>query len=286
MVLVGALAATGFLAVVGSATASAHKAPQTTVTSVSPQHGPIGGGTFVVIKGKNLVGATAVAFGTTPAAAFTPKGNEILATAPSESVGTVDITVTTSLGTSVANPPRDQFSFVTGPTIQSVSPRAGADTGGTKVTIAGTDFGAASAVQFGGVSIPFTIYSSQAIILVTPGPDADGSVPVSVTTPDGITPADAVATFTFASRVPIVQSVTPASGSQGQPVTIIGARFTKKGTTVAFGGNPATSVVVKNGRTITADAPAGSGTVDVTVTDAKGTSSTSSADEFSYPPAS
>ena len=88
MVVVGALAATGFLAVLGSASASAHKAPQTTVTSVSPQHGPTGGGTFVVIKGKNLVGATAVTFGTTPAAAFTPRGNEVVATAPAESVGT------------------------------------------------------------------------------------------------------------------------------------------------------------------------------------------------------
>jgi hypothetical protein len=286
MVVVGALVATGFLAVVGSATASAHKPAQTTVTSVSPEHGPTGGGTFVVIKGKNLVGVTAVAFGTTPAAAFTPKGNEVVATAPSESVGTVDITVTTSLGTSAANPPHDQFSFVTGPTIQSVSPRAGADTGGTKVTIAGSDFGAASTVEFGGVSIPFTIQSSQAITLVTPGPEPDGTVPVSVTTPDGTTPPDPAATFTYASRVPIVRSVSPSSGAQGQPVTITGTRFVKKGTTVDFGVNPATSVTVENGHTITADAPAGSGTVDVTVTDAKGTSSTSSADEFSYPPES
>lgn len=283
---VGAIAIAGLLvAAGGTTTASAKKPPKTTVTSVSPQHGPIGGGTFVVIQGKNLVGATAVDFGSTPAAAFTPKGNEIIATSPPEPVGMVDITVTTSLGSSAPNPPNDQFSFVTGPTIQSITPHVGADTGGTKVTIAGTDFGSATMVEFGGVSIPtFTIQSSQAITVVTPGPEPDGTVPVSVMTLDGATPSDTAATFTYASRVPIVGAVTPNMGTVGQQVTITGARFTKKGTTVDFDLTPATSVSVVNSHTITADAPSGTGTVDITVTDAKGTSSTSSADEFTYLP--
>jgi hypothetical protein len=269
--------------VVGGATAAtAKKAAETTVTSVSPEHGPIGGGTIVVIKGKNLVGATAVDFGLTPAATFTPKGNVIVAVAPAESVSTVDIAVTTSLGTSAPNPPNDQFSYVTGPTIQSVTPRAGADTGGTNVTISGTDFGSATQVEFGSVSVPFTIRSSQAITLVTPGPEPVGTVAVSVATPDGATPPDRVAVFTYASRVPIVRTVGPPTGPIGQLVTITGSRFAKKGSTVDFGSTPADSVTVKNGRTITADAPAGSGTVDVTVTDAQGTSSTSLADEFTY----
>jgi hypothetical protein len=282
IVAVGALSIAGLIVVGVSTAVSAHNPPKTTVTSVSPQHGPIGGGTFVVIQGKNLVGATAVDFGSTPAATFTPKGDEIVATSPPEPVSTVDITVTTSLGTSALNPPNDQFSYVTGPTIQSVTPRVGADTGGTKVTIAGTDFGAATTVEFGDVSIPFTIWSSQAITLVTPGPEADGTVSVSVATPDGTTPNDPAATFTYASRVPIVRAIDPQGGPVGQQVTITGSRFAKKGTSVDFGSTPATSVTVENSHTITADAPAGSGTVDVTVTDARGTSSTSSADLFTY----
>jgi hypothetical protein len=256
----------------------------TTVTSVSPQHGPVGGGTFVVIQGKNLVGATAVDFGSTPAASFTPKGNEIVAVSPAEGVIAVEITVTTSLGTSTNNSSHDQFSFVTGPTIQSVSPRSGADTGGTKVTIAGTDFGAASEVEFGGVSVPFTIQSSQAITVVTPGPEPIGTVAVSVVTPDGTTPADPAATFSYASRVPVVRAIEPQNGTVGQSVTITGSRFARKGTSVDFGPNPATSISVVNSHTITADAPTGSGSVDVTVTDAKGTSSTSPADVFNYSP--
>ena len=107
---------------------------------------------------------------------------------------------------------------------------------------------------------------------------------VSVVTPDGTTPADPAATFTYASRVPVVRAIEPQSGSVGQSVTITGSLFTKKGTTVDFGANVATSVSVVNGHTITADAPDGSGSVDVTVTNAQGTSSTSSADVFSYTP--
>src|ERR1700722_54196 len=122
----GMVVATGLVAGAGVTAASAHKAATTTVTSVSPQHGPTGGGTIVVIHGKNLVGATAVDFGNSPASTFTPKGNAIVATSPAEVVGTVDVRVTTSLGESVANPAKDAFSYVTQPTIQNVTPRAGA----------------------------------------------------------------------------------------------------------------------------------------------------------------
>ena len=169
VVAVGVLAIAGPV-LAGATSASAHKPPVTTVTAVSPQHGPVGGGTFVVIQGKNLVGATDVEFGSTPAASFYLDGNKIVATSPSGTVGPVDITVTTSLGTSALNPPKDQFSYVTGPAIEKVTPGRGADTGGTKVTIAGNDFGSASAVEFGGVSVPFTIDSSQALTVVTRDP--------------------------------------------------------------------------------------------------------------------
>ena len=201
------------------------------------------------------MGATAVDFGSTPASSFSPKGNEIVASSPAEISGTVDVRVTTSLGTSAANPPKDQFSYVTGPTIQSVTPRAGADTGGTKVTIAGTGFTGATNVEFGSVSVDFVVQSSQAITLVTPGPEPDGTVAVSVATPDGTSPTDTAATFKYASRVPIVRAIEPQSGPVGQQVTITGSRFAKKGTTVDFGSTSATSATVENDTTIVADAP-------------------------------
>ena len=49
-------------------------------------------------------------------------------------------------------------------------------------------------------------------------------------------------------------------------------------------GNPAAQVVVVNSGEITAEAPPGSGTVDVTVTTSAGTSATTDADQFNYAP--
>jgi hypothetical protein len=111
-------------------------------------------------------------------------------------------------------------------------------------------------------------------------------VPVVVTTSDGSTPADPVAQFSYADDAPIVDSLSPTSGTEGIRVTITGSRFQKtpKGTTtVYFGPTPGTNVNVENTRTITVDAPVGSGTVDVTVSDPKGTSQINEpGDEFTY----
>ena len=64
-------------------------------------------------------------------------------------------------------------------------------------------------------------------------------------------------------------------------MTITGTGFTGA-TAVDFGTNAATGVVVNSDTSISATSPAGSGTVDVTVTAPGGTSATSSADDFTY----
>ena len=73
------------------------------VNSVSPAQGPAGGGTTVQISGANLSGATAVDFGANPAASFAVNSaNSISATSSAGSLGYVDITVRTAVGTSAA----------------------------------------------------------------------------------------------------------------------------------------------------------------------------------------
>ena len=64
-------------------------------------------------------------------------------------------------------------------------------------------------------------------------------------------------------------------------MTITGTGFTGA-TAVDFGTTAATNVTVVSDTTITADSPAGTGTVDVTVTTPGGTSATSPADQFTY----
>jgi hypothetical protein len=67
----------------------------------------------------------------------------------------------------------------------------------------------------------------------------------------------------------------------GTTVTVSGSGFTYA-TAVDFGGVAAESFTVASDTRLLAVAPAGSGTVDVTVTSAAGTSRTSSGDQFTY----
>src|SRR5207244_2172587 len=71
-----------------------------------------------------------------------------------------------------------------------------------------------------------------------------------------------------------------ASGTTGKPVVITGDHF-ETAKQVFFGTTPAT-FVADGYKKISAIAPAGAGTVDVTVVNANGTSEKSSADQFAY----
>jgi hypothetical protein len=83
---------------------------------------------------------------------------------------------------------------------------------------------------------------------------------------------------------PTVTNVEPHSGpaAGGTSVTITGTNF-KGATAVMFGSTPAGFTVISES-SITATSPAGTGTVDVTVTTPGGTSATSPADQFTYGP--
>jgi alpha-tubulin suppressor-like RCC1 family protein len=100
------------------------------------------------------------------------------------------------------------------------------------------------------------------------------------------------ADFTLAYGVPSqlpprITEVAPNSGpaSGGTSVTIAGSNFAEV-TTVDFGSTAAASYVVSSETSITAVAPTGTGTVDVTVTTAGGDSPTGPADLFTYGPTS
>src|SRR6185369_15157611 len=119
------------------------------VTSLSPTSGPAAGGTVVTITGTNFTGVTAVSFGGTAAAGFTfNSATSMTATSPAGAAGAVDVRVTTPGGTS-ATSAADQFTYAAPPTVTSISPTSGPQTGGTTVVITGTNFSGATAVTFG-----------------------------------------------------------------------------------------------------------------------------------------
>jgi hypothetical protein len=258
-----------------------------TVTSLGTSSGPTGGGTSVTITGTNFTGATAVAFGLKLAVSFTvTSATSITAVAPAALAGTVDVTVTTAAGISSTSA-SDHYTYTgTAPTVTAVSPSTGPTTGGTTVTVTGTNFNGATQVKFGSTAATsFTDLSSTELTAVAPAGTA-GVTDITVTTPYGTSSTGAADHFTYQSvPVPTVTAVSPSGGPVvgGNLVTVTGTGFTNA-TAVAFGHYGAASFTVVSDTQIVVTAPAqlSAATVDVTVTTASGTSSTSSADHFSY----
>ncbi|WP_228469243.1 IPT/TIG domain-containing protein [Paenibacillus sp. JNUCC31] len=257
-----------------------------TIISLSPTSGPTTGGTIVTLTGTKFSGATAVMFGATEAMSYTVNSaTQITAIAPAGSAGTVDVTVTTMGGTSTTSA-ADQYTYIAAiaaPTIANVSPASGPTTGGTTVTLTGTNLTDATAVMFGATeATSYTVNSATQITAIAPAGSA-GTVDVTVTTPGGTSATSAADQYTY-HAAPTIASVSPASGptTGGTTVTLTGTNLTDA-TAVMFGATEATSYTVNSATQITAIAPAGSaGTVDVTVTTLGGTSTTSAADQYTY----
>ncbi len=169
------------------------------------------------------------------------------------------------------------------PTISNISPRSGPTSGGTSVTITGTGFSGTTAVRFGATNATnVTVYSATQITATSPAGAGAGTVDVTVTTPAGISATSAADQFTYAGA-PTVTSISPSSGASagGTTVNINGTGF--NGTTaVKFGATSATTVTVYSDTQMDAKSPAGTGTVDVTVTTPSGTSAATAADQFTY----
>ena len=169
---------------------------QAIVSSVSPDEGPGAGGTTVTITGTGFTPATGVDFGTSPASSFEVRsGTEIVALAPPGS-GTVDVTVNTPDGPSEVRL-GDRFTYEAS-TVTSLDPDVGPGSGGTTITITGTKLTGASAVDFGGTPAEsFEVRSPTEIVAVSP-PGA-GTVQVTVTTPEGVSPEGEGSRFSYES---------------------------------------------------------------------------------------
>jgi hypothetical protein len=159
--------------------------PAPTVSSITPTSGSTLGGTAVTINGTNLSGATAVSFGSVAATDVeVVDASQVTCVSPAQGAGPVDVTVTTSGGTS-ATSANDQFTYVVPapPTITSITPSSGPAAGGTSVTIAGTNLSGAS-VTFGGTAATGVTATATQITCTTPA-HAAGAVDVVVTTIGG-----------------------------------------------------------------------------------------------------
>ncbi len=246
--------------------------PQPTITNVNPDAGPEAGGQTVTINGTGFEGpgftTTSVTFGGTPAASFTvDNANRITAVTPPGS-GQVNVVVVTPGGTATRT---NGYAYAPVPTISSISPDEGNESGGTEVIITGTGFSGAgyttTSVTFGGIAATsFVVDTPSQITAFTP-PHLPGQVNVAVGTPGGT--ATRTNGYLFLPG-PTILSVSPEAGALGggTSVVITGSGYQDYGISVdavEFGGVPATSYTVDSDTQITAIAPAGTGRVDIYV---------------------
>jgi hypothetical protein len=153
------------------------------------------------------------------------------------------------------------------------------------VTILGTGFTGTTAVNFckNHPATSFTVNSATKITAVT-APHSAGVCHTLVTTPAGTNSGVTADQFTYAKR-PSVTSVAPSSGptAGGTTVTIVGSRFTGATAVNFCKGHPAASFTVISATKITAVTPSHSaGLCHALVTTSAGTSSATSANQFTY----
>jgi hypothetical protein len=167
-----------------------------TVTALSPATGACNGVLNVMITGTGFTttGMTVV-FGTVPATFTRLSATQIVAVAPVQGAGTVDVRVTTPGGTS-PNTAADDFTCtgVPVPTVTALSPTTGPV--GTVVTITGTNFVGVTGVTFGGVSATFSVGSPTQITATVPAGTPVGVVDVRVTNAAGMSANTAADNFT------------------------------------------------------------------------------------------
>ena len=254
-----------------------------TLSSVSPDSGPVNGAT-VSLVGTGLTAEAVVSFGGSPATDVraAPDGTSLTATTPDHVPGWVTVSVTTTGGSASLT---NGYLFVGGTTLSGVSPSAGPASGGQTVTLTGSGFTGETLVVFG--TMPsLSVSANQAGTSLTAQlpPHVAGAVDVSVSTrgdsavlPEAFTYVDA----------PTLSGVTPAAGrlSGDTQLTLTGTGF-RAGMSVLVGGMPATEVTVNQaGTQLTALTPAhAAGIVDVVVTTVGGSAGLANRYEYLVAP--
>jgi outer membrane protein OmpA-like peptidoglycan-associated protein len=228
-------------------------APVPTNVSFSPSNGPQAGGTVITLKGQFLVsGATnptiTVGGQNVPSSSWNvvneadesedfdgfTQGQDIIKfpAPPATKTGPVTITATNDYGSTVA---RGTFTYSATPTITAITPDTVANSGGSVVTVTGTNFGTAGTptVIIDGVKSPsVTRVSATKLTAVVPADTAKTSaVNLSVSSPQGggISLPSSL-NLVAPTTLPTVTAISPASGHASDDVTLTGTGFGPAGT--------------------------------------------------------
>jgi hypothetical protein len=256
------------------------------IFGVAPSVGDTAGGDLVTITGDNFdqppLPAPTVEFGLGNVVAVVNvlSATTIEAVTQATPEGPVDVTVTTQAGPCVLP---GGFRFITGGascTVSGVNPNQGLRDQTTQVLITGTGFDAPPVtVEFGpgNFGAPVTVLGPDRIVANAPVSPSPGSVDIIVTTQ--ASQCTLPAGFEYLEPPPqpacTITSLNPAFGPDtgGTEIGLFGTGLTTV-SRVWLGSTEVTPVVFRSPTEIAFVAPAGTGTVDVTVDIGGGTTCT------------
>ncbi len=235
------------------------------ITGISPDSGSTKGGASVVISGANFTNVSGVFFGSVAASAFTVlNSSQINAVVPPGSPGSVLVVVANPIGTAVSKTPFTYLASV--PAVTRFSPRKGPPSGGTVVSVFGTNLSDVRSVQFGSRSALFRIISDSELSATTPAsPVGDVAIRL-VTSTSEVMSSDLFSFSEDAVLQPRISNISPTVGpiSGGTIVEITGANFVNV-ERVEFGGRVASFRIVSASSIVATTPPSSAGTVPVRV---------------------
>jgi hypothetical protein len=243
------------------------------VGELSPSIGTVKGGTEVVLTGFGFEEGCSAHFGAAAAEVVFESATRIrVTTPPHPGEGSVDVAVKNPTG--LHHHLRGAFFFKTpAPRIDTVTPATGSNTGGSRLTVRGSDFGEGCEVIVCGLPAIVEYKSPEEIEVTTPAVARDGLVDLRVQNRDGqLYLAEKVFRYIAPLLPPVLTAVSPAAGSVlgGLKVGLFGDDFHEE-CTVRFGLVEAqTRFLTRKQLEVIAPASATAGAVTVTVTNPDG----------------
>jgi hypothetical protein len=235
-----------------------------TITSITPNYGSTTNTANVTISGTLLADTSSVKFGGVSGTIQSKTDTSVVVTYPNySSEGQVNVTLTSPYGTAIS---ANGFTYYDSQFIGTVVPNAGSTSGGTSVTLTGTNLSEVNSVSFGG-SVANIVSKTDTQLVVTTTGHATGLVDLVLTSNPPFNVYTKPNAFTYGPN-PTITSISPNTGSVdgGQTITITGTNLTGT-SSVTFGGTAATSVTVVNSTTVTAVTPVKpAGSVNVVLT--------------------
>lgn len=229
-----------------------------TITQVSPNLGPISGGTTMALLGTNFSPTTTVTIGGILASNLNvSSSNSLTVTVPPYVSGALSKDIVLNNGVASITISNGFTYEAQAPTLSAVSPSSGSTDGGTLLTLTGTGFTPTTTVLIDGQSASnITVINPSSLTAITPA-HATGVVDISVN--NGVGTAVLSGSFTYTASLPTVGQVNPSTGglAGGSTLTLTGNHLNDT-SAVTIGGQPAT-ITSKNNTTLVITTPAYSG---------------------------